>query len=311
MRHQPIEKPLDTYIDGESRLETYWEHKELQDSFKKIVKGNLPKGFKVSNNTIEGIIENFGIRGIQFGNWVTLEDKYNYLAALQLSMLDLNSVLKFTQPALGQGLLALSFGARGKSSALAHFEPGNFVINTTRYKREDVLLKEMALNKRPVRVDLSKEWRFVNTGGIGSFAHEYGHFLDYYVSNLIEPVKGADFLTGPWGSVSTRKIEYPDKYPLHQLAENLFQNIIFDENGKETRYRKMIKTEGSYINMRQEIFARMFEQYIFYKLRQLKRSNKFLSKKKYNDWYYLKTSEIKRLVPLIDQLMDEIRKRVN
>ena len=309
--YQSIEKPLDTYYDGESRLETYWVNKNLQDNFRKIVKGSLPKGFKVSNNTIEGLNKNFGIRGIQFGNWVTLEDKYNYLAALQLSMLDLNSVLKFSEAAIGQGLLALSFGARGKGSALAHFEPGNFVINTTRYKREDVLLKEMALNKRPVSVNLSKEWRFANTGGIGSFAHEYGHFLDYYVSNVIEPVKGADFLTGPWGSVSARKIEYSNRNPLHQLTENLFQHILFDENGKETRYRKMIKFEGSYINMSQEIIARMFEQYIFYKLRQIKRSNKLLSKKKYNDWYYLKTSEIKRLVPLIDQLMDEIRKRVN
>lgn len=310
MAKLPIEKPLDTYIDGNSRLERYWNDEELEHNFRQLVKGKLPKDFVVSNTTIEKLIDKFDLRGIQFGNWVTLEDKFNYLAVLHLSMLDLNRVTRFKTLSIGQNMLSVSFGSRGSGGALAHFEPSTLVINITRYKRQDVIKKQIEAWGGIAPREIPKLWRFLNTGGIGSFAHEYGHFLDYYVGNFIEPVKGYQFLSGRSHSVSTKKVIYSNNYPLHLLCENIMQNIYQDKNGNRSRYMKKISGMGDYINMRQEIFARVFEQYVFEKLKSQKRVNKFLAKRKYNRAVYLRPTELRILMPMIDQLMGEIRRVV-
>jgi hypothetical protein len=54
---------------------------------------------------------------------------------------------------------------------------------------------------------------------------------------------------------------------------------------------------------RAEILARMFEQYIAYKLKQSGVSNSFLTDTKYVSAVYMTSAELKRVVPLFDRLL--------
>jgi hypothetical protein len=54
---------------------------------------------------------------------------------------------------------------------------------------------------------------------------------------------------------------------------------------------------------RTEILARLFEQYIAYKLKQLGVSNSFLISTKYTRAVYMTPAELKKVVPLFDKLL--------
>lgn len=112
------------------------------------------KGKDVSS---EEFATTFGFRGIQFGEWVKQggkdNDRQGALNAAYDALMDLANIINVPPKALSlEGTLGLSFGARGKGSAAAHFEPGNLVINLTK------------------------------TQGAGTLAHEWFHALDNYFS---------------------------------------------------------------------------------------------------------------------------------
>jgi hypothetical protein len=122
------------------------------------------------------------VRGAQIGNWVTQKErpalvKKNYDAITSLtdtlhitpSLFGLGSPLKpenasdnddtsaMVEDAYnGKQALGVAFGARGRSSASAHFEPSLFIINLTRKK------------------------------GAGSLAHEWMHALDFRLGTLLD-----------------------------------------------------------------------------------------------------------------------------
>lgn len=112
------------------------------------------KGKDVSS---EEFATTFGFRGIQFGEWVKQggkdNDRQGALNAAYDALMDLANIVGVPPKAMSlEGTLGLSFGARGKGSAAAHFEPGNLVINLTK------------------------------TQGAGTLAHEWFHALDNYFS---------------------------------------------------------------------------------------------------------------------------------
>lgn len=97
------------------------------------------------------LMERFGLRGGEFGNWLTNSECIDSLDMCWDAFSDLALALDISDEdiALG-GSLGIAFGARGVggSGAVAHYEPGRMVINITREK------------------------------GAGSLAHEWFHFLD-------------------------------------------------------------------------------------------------------------------------------------
>lgn len=101
---------------------------------------------------IEGqdFIDEFAIRGGEFGNWLSEKDKQTNLNMAYEAFCDIAEALDIDRKdvSLG-GKLAIAFGARGKGSALAHYEPDLRVINLTKMK------------------------------GAGSLGHEWGHALDF------------------------------------------------------------------------------------------------------------------------------------
>ncbi len=98
-----------------------------------------------------------GLKGTQSGNWV-LKDKQAaefHIIKTAEAMADMSDILGIEPQYLGlKGHLAMSFGARGKGGALAHYEPWSKVINITKMR------------------------------GGGSLGHEYFHALDNLLKDL-------------------------------------------------------------------------------------------------------------------------------
>ena len=95
--------------------------------------------------------EQFGFRGVQFGNWTNQRDRQEAINQAFDAFMDLSRLLGVSPRALSlNGELGVAFGARGSGKALAHYEPKEVVINLTK------------------------------TSGAGSLAHEWWHALDNY-----------------------------------------------------------------------------------------------------------------------------------
>lgn len=80
------------------------------------------------------------------------------------------------------------------------------------------------------------------------------------------------------------------------------------KDGRSTAYGKRLAGRKAYWLRRTEIFARIFEQYVQYKLKQNGIENKFLTKLKYEGSVYMKPAELKKIIPKMDYLMLEMRK---
>ena len=101
--------------------------------------------------TAEQFREQFGFRGVQFGNWTNQKDRQAALNNAFDSFMDLAKILGISPKAVGlNGELGIAFGARGGGGAKAHYEREEVVINLTK------------------------------TMGAGSLAHEWWHALDNY-----------------------------------------------------------------------------------------------------------------------------------
>ena len=103
--------------------------------------------------TGEELLEHFGFRGIEYGNWLPQDERQLVLNHAYDAFMDLADVIGLPPKALSlDGQLAIAFGARGKSGASAHYEPALNVVNMTRIN------------------------------GAGALAHEWGHALDRWLS---------------------------------------------------------------------------------------------------------------------------------
>ncbi len=101
------------------------------------------------------LIDLFGIRGVEYGNWMDRESSEHHTQMLGYGFMDMAQVLGIPMNHVSHGgKLAIAFGARGGGSAAAHYEPERKVINLTKLR------------------------------GGGTLAHEWAHFLD----NIIQMV---------------------------------------------------------------------------------------------------------------------------
>lgn len=275
-------------VGNGSRLERYWQNRGFEQFYKKYRKGvSLPINFQTVDS-VQKAIDIFKLNEIGFGNWCSQEDRFNYISALTISLYDINKVCKFEKNNIGlNGVVSFTFGARGKSAALAHFEPSTFIINTTRYKTGST----------------PKETRFLYTGGSGAIAHEYGHALDAYFGIFKESYPGIALLSGG-KSVDTKFSFEPS--PLRKQMNALLTAIIWEKPySTHSRYYKRLLAnfESDYWFQRTEIFARTFEQYIQYKLFKSGIQNRFLTNTKYTPRAYMKEAELQKVVPLFDALL--------
>ncbi|MDD6007606.1 MAG: LPD5 domain-containing protein, partial [Bacteroidales bacterium] len=144
------------------------EYKKLLEEQKKIVYFSTKESKREGKDwrdgkdaTPEMFMKAFGFRGVQFGNWTNARDRQEALNQAYDAFMDLAEVLGKSPKTMSlNGELGLAFGARGSGSALAHYEPGEVVINLTKTK------------------------------GAGSLAHEWWHALDNYLSRRVGVASG-------------------------------------------------------------------------------------------------------------------------
>ncbi|OIR06054.1 hypothetical protein GALL_118510 [mine drainage metagenome] len=104
----------------------------------------------VVNVTAQDLIDRFGFRGVEFGEWLPQDERQTVLNEAYAACAALVDVLDMPdRMASLNGQLAIAFGSRGKGRAAAHYEPDLLVFNLTRMN------------------------------GAGSMAHEWAHAYDY------------------------------------------------------------------------------------------------------------------------------------
>ena len=175
-------------------------------------------------------MDDFGLAGGQYGNWMTVSDRRKSLAMAYDALEDLASALGVEEASIGlSNTLGIAFGARGRGgSALAHYEPQFKVINLTK------------------------------THGAGSLAHEYGHALDNFIYDKIKGGKGSIFATNdrrimPEMDALVRVMCFDDS----GLHHTKFYRSAIALDSERTR---------PYFAKREEMFARAFACYVKDKL---------------------------------------------
>lgn len=118
-------------------------------------------GKPVKHGDEKAIMQEFGFRGVQLGDWVNNEEAEHHLQAAQGALYDLADVMGIDHKRVSfHGSLGLSIGARGSGHGVAKYEPDKKVISLTKF------------------------------AGGGSLAHEWGHAIDNILAEKALP-KGA------------------------------------------------------------------------------------------------------------------------
>jgi len=157
-------------------------------------------GVDLGNITPEKVIEDFGYRGIEYGNWVKDIEAKIHVRRFAESMSDLEQIIGFDITNLNkQSELGIAFGSRGGGSASAHYEPSGVVINLTKTK------------------------------GSGAVAHEWSHFLD----NMMSVAQGGKASFG--SKIQKTSNEKIDK--AYAKLVDVMENQIIGGGGKEVKLR--------------------------------------------------------------------------
>lgn len=140
--------------ENQAHLEALLEAKrKMPDVRRKINEERIGKVYRPAGTVVtpERFMQEFGFRGVQFGNWVEQERRTQDLNNAYDALLDMANLLHIPSRAVSlDGQLGLAFGARGIPGAAAHYEHKQVVINLTK------------------------------TQGAGSLGHEWWHALDNY-----------------------------------------------------------------------------------------------------------------------------------
>lgn len=190
------------------------------------------------NVTGDDFMKCFGIRGGEFGNWTNDHDRQVNLNMAFDAFCDMADALNISRRDIGligleTGALAIAFGARGHSGALAHYEPEREVINLTKMK------------------------------GAGSLAHEWGHALDDYIGKMSEIHR-----FGKLASMSLNDQKIPDCFRsvIHALCLNEDHRST-KYYSDSSIFGGMFSTSGhGYWTSNEELFARAFACYVKDKL---------------------------------------------
>lgn len=192
------------------------------------------------NNTVvtpERFSQEFGFRGVQFGNWVEQGRRAADLNNAYDALLDMVNIINIPARAVSlDGTLGLAFGARGHKGASAHYETDEVVIN------------------------LTKEH------GAGSLGHEWWHALDNFFGRT----------RTPRGMITSGPNRYEQVRPeLRKAYENVVQivRLAIGERSRETDKTRTV----DYWSTPEEMTARAFETYLIYKGKQQGYSNDYLA----------------------------------
>ena len=243
---------------------------------------------KNTEDYLKTINESWKMRGIQFGNTVSDKERVEHLKRVAESFHDLKDVLEISDEDISLGgELALAIGARGRSKALAHFEPDEKAINLTR------------------------------KNGIGALAHEWGHALES-IKYMKGKIKGYSNTLGN----TPRDVDASFDNTIRQNERNKIDNTfiinqkefskklkVFTDRMASTQYFKDCpSTHKKYLADPREVFARTFEAMVKYKLDKKKRKNTYLVSCDGVNVYPNK-EELESMEPYFDKIIKDLTKK--
>ncbi len=215
--------------------------------------------------------DKYNLKGFEFGNYTSNDDRHDFAIATKRSLEDLMFVLRTKNIGMDR-LVGIAFGARGMGGrAAAHYEPGFNMINLTK------------------------------PHGAGTLAHEYGHALDFNLGRYIDQNKLHSALSG--GSSVARTLESNTGGQLRYWTNKIVDAV------KATDSFKRLDKAGDYWRERTEVFARTFEQYVCYALKTEGWTNQFITKSwiQYTTRAaYLREDDFMKILPDMQQLVREI-----
>jgi len=308
--------------ENNSKLVESWEsHKSRVNVTKADIrnKENKPRTGedyrKGEDATAEDFQKKFGIKRGTFGKWVKQgKERQDMLNGTYDALMDLANITGVPPRALSlEGKLGFAFGANGRGKAMAHYEPGEVVINLTKTK------------------------------GAGSLAHEWFHALDNYFqkkrSELPSTEKGnyithnpETYYIGPRG-YSVPESRFRDMRGINknewrrvegvrpEVAES-FKNLVDTLNGLDfaKRSSRLDKGKaGGYWSSNLEMAARAFESYVKAKMNANGFDNDFLANitsdtdfvRDDNRYPYIKADEIAEVEAAFEGLFNIIESKEN
>ena len=190
------------------------------------------------------MLETVKIRGIQWGNYVTDDERKHHLTQVSGAFADLADVMGLRPEDMSlDGALGLAIGARGHAGALAHYEPDTKVINLTR------------------------------KGGVGALAHEWGHMFDHSLA-AYKHYRSAQGLPGAEGADD----------PMHKAFSGLRKAMAscgFEQRMRKAVAEHFpsdaSRKKRDYWTSPHEVFARAFESHVDHTLRKAGRVNTYLA----------------------------------
>lgn len=239
---------------------------------------------KDPKKAVKHLVDEFGMRGVQWGNSVTDDERSHHAAKTVEALTDLADVTGLHPKDIAiDGKLGLAIGARGRGGASAHYEPESKVINLTR------------------------------KNGAGTIAHEWGHAFDHWLAdhrsgdymserNHLTGTSGESGMGAAFKSWKSASAEYKNR--LHgALRQAVREKLVSQKKAEE------------YWNSGREVFARAFERYVSMKLKNDDRENTYLSG--FSDSLGNETfaslwpndSETKAMTPAFDKIFEEYRKQ--
>jgi hypothetical protein len=269
------------------------------------------------NKATNHMIKEMGLRGVQWGNSVTDDERQHHAAKAVEALTDLADALGLHPKDIAlNGKLGLAIGARGRGGAVAHYEPDTQVINLTR------------------------------ANGVGSLAHEWGHAFDHSLADFALKKDSSEMmsdvahhthrLTNPEGTYSAttdsgtaerhiknnsgwkveelKNAEVRKAFQSLKLAQEKYRDRLRDELRSMIRDKfTSVKKANDYWNSEPEIFARTFERYVQHKIESSGKKNTYLAgietKSHKAGGLWPTDDEVKAMAPAFDKLFAEFRKQ--
>ena len=183
------------------------------------------------------LMDKFGFRGIEFGNYVTQKERQQYLNECYDAFMDMAGILGISPKAISiDGKLALAVGARGTGKASAHYEPAKHVINLTKAK------------------------------SAGTLAHEWWHAMDFHFGRKSSSTPSTD-----------NRFDEETRTEVRKAIESLMGKIQDSDYYKRSRLLDSRIGWKDYYSTNTELAARAFQDYITKRLIDKGQINDFLS----------------------------------
>ena len=224
------------------------------------------------------LIDKLKMRGLQFGNYVTDEERQHHLTKVSEAFADLADVLGLPEHLISwKGKLGVAFGARGHGTASAHHEPSNSVINLTR------------------------------ASGVGALAHEWGHFLDHALGGFkTVSERSGYFSENAHAGNDPMDMAYAE---LHKaMDQSGFNRRLSGVLSKYVREKQMGEKKRDYWRSTREKFARCFERYVERKLEQAGRKNTYLAGLAQAHELWPSDAEVDAMAPAFEAIVAELRR---